>query len=566
MSVDRNSWSSSSSDEYNELMAVSIERYTSQKQTNYADVEYFGKFFPLNAVMSLLGENIVNRQFSFAFKNNRGIFWDTYQVFTDIKDLKQFLVERKPIRMDVGGIGELPPHLWRQKQRLRRQAPLERQYRPIVQKELVIDVDLKDVTLRTCQCVHVTDQNVCSNCKLPFRNFTQFNEKGVCECKWENFSNKLCQSCWNFAQLYVVILDYCLRNLWGFRNFEFVFSGGKGFHCWILDQQAKKFTMSERKEFVDSFQPWSNPAVRTILKDERHFIDPVFGADFQSFILPLFMEKIVTSGVFDITHIATKTLIFNLYPIDESNERLTTAFMMCIEECLQKQTATEVWSTLMSFTFKEYEVFEATLIQRKLVYSYVFPVIDENITVKSEHLIKIPFSLHPNTGFISVPLSAAEFYTFKPDQAPFVEFPDDVARCGDNFYAFRSLANVDFTKFLICKHSPLLTLSGTKFERLESHEIIQQLTNYFKQHLTLTTVFPSEGIYRVHCRACSTCDSSIITYRENTLANALNRLPWFDGMFHPTLDIQVRYAAFTVLQSIGLFGQVDWTNRINAIL
>jgi DNA primase small subunit len=565
MHYDRDSWSSSSSEEYHELMSVAVQRYNSQKQTNYADIEYFGKFFPLDAALSLLGDDLLHRQFSFAFKNGTGIYWDTYQTFSNASELKQFLIDRKPIRMDVGGIGDTPAYLWRFKQRRRKQLPLDRQYRSVVQKELVIDVDLKDVTLRTCECIHATDGNKCSNCGLAFRNFSQFSSVGFCECKWENFSNKLCQSCWHFAQLYVTVLDYCLRNIWGFRNFEFVFSGGKGFHCWILDKQAKSFTAEERVEFVESLQPWTNPSKRIFLKDERHYMDPVFGNDFNGFILPLFIEKIINTGVFDITHIATKTLLFNLYPIDETNERLVNAFMTCIDTCLQLANAPAVWELLMKFTFEEYPEFDAILIRRKIVYSYIFPVIDERITTKIEHLIKIPFSLHPNTGFISIPLSAAEFYTFKPDQAPYVESPESVSRCGDNFFAMRSLSNVDFTKFFVCKNDPLLTLDGAQFSGSTTRDVIDSFLVTFKQLITARTIFPNNQSYRKHCAHCTVCDYSIILFRTNTLNNVLIKLSWFDGMFHPTVDIGVRYAAVKTLQSIGFYKEVEWTRRIDNI-
>lgn len=564
MPNDRDSWSSSSSEEYHELIALALQRHNSQKQSNYADIEYFGKFFPIESALSLLGEDILHRQFVFAFKNASGIYWDAYQTFANVSQLKQFLIDRKPLRMDVGGIGDAPPHLWRRKQQRRRRIPLDKHYHSISNKELVIDVDLKDVTLRTCQCVETHAETVCSNCGRMFRNFSQFNKEGFCECKWETFSNKLCQSCWNFAQLYVIVLDYCLRNLWGFRDFEFVFSGGKGFHCWILDKQAKAFTPAERVEFVESFQPWTHPTAR-ILKDERHFIDPVFGTDFEAFILPLFIEKIIKTGIFDITHIATKTLLFNIFPIDQTNDRLVNAFMQCIELCLSIKEPTEVWKLLMDFTFKEYPEFDAVLIRRKIVYSYIFPVIDERITTKIEHLIKIPFSLHPNTGYISIPLSATDFYTFTPDQAPFVESPDSVARCGDNFFASRSLANIDFSKFLMCKSNPLLELAGNRFAGATTREVIDNAIVLFKEFITPQTIFPTEQSYRKHSRHCSHCDPKLLLFRDNTLNNALTSIPWFDGMFHPAVEIGVRYAALQTLQRIGLYEPTEWSNRIEAI-
>lgn len=48
----------------------------------------------------------------------------------------------------------------------------------------------------------------------------------------------------------------------------------------------------------------------------------------------------------------------------------------------------------------------------------LMPRLDSNVTAQINHLIKCPFSCHPDTGKISIPLSLDEVENFDPDVVP----------------------------------------------------------------------------------------------------------------------------------------------------
>jgi len=55
------------------------------------------------------------------------------------------------------------------------------------------------------------------------------------------------------------------------------------------------------------------------------------------------------------------------------------------------------------------------------VLSYTYPKIDEKVTTGLNHLLKSPFSIHPKTGNVAIPLSAKTIDRFQFDQVPRVD-------------------------------------------------------------------------------------------------------------------------------------------------
>lgn len=554
---------SSSSEEYLLLLNKALAESSARQLDDYSKVGYFGRYFPHDAIPILLGENIKYRQFAFAYNVGNSVVWDPYQSFADLAELKQFLKERNPVRIDVGPYGTCPPTRWKQQRIDQKQSAVEPEHDTQCLKELILDIDLKDVKLRTCVCSG-TESGLkrCATCGLEFINYQVYNKEGYCRCKWDHFSKKLCEQCWNFAQMYVLILDYLLRDKWGFRNLQFVFSGGKGFHCWILDEHARYFTTDQRKSFVESFQPFLGDGK---LKDEEHVDDQLFGKDFESFVLPLFTEKVLRTGIFNARHPATCKLIFDIFPIDEKDETATSLFMGTMDEVMKLETSEEAWNRLMDYTFRVYSAFQAKLIQRKFVYAYVFPPLDERITRDHRHLLKIPFSLHPNTGFLSIPLSAVEFFNFTPDRAPHVEQPTEIARCAENFVAIAGIRGVKLNSFLICKKDELHDTNVESFADLPIGEVQTRFEHLLKHKLHRRQIFATEFEYRRHCRRCSECDSTLMIYRENDLETWLQRLAWIDSNYNDAAELGMRIALSKHLADLRLLELPPGMTRLAAL-
>jgi DNA primase small subunit len=46
--------------------------------------------------------------------------------------------------------------------------------------------------------------------------------------------------------------------------------------------------------------------------------------------------------------------------------------------------------------------------------SFLYPRMDYNVSTMMNHLLKLPFSIHPSTGKVSVPMFSCEVEKFDP--------------------------------------------------------------------------------------------------------------------------------------------------------
>lgn len=190
-----------------------------------------------------------------------------------------------------------------------------------IKKELVFDIDLTDYDdVRTC-------------------------------CKGTN----VCDLCWNYVRAAMKMMHFVLSTQFGFKKIHWFFSGRRGVHCWVLDEEAKSYSTELRVsilEFIkcpaaDSLSPQQKECVNILM---RYFVE---------LILPALEDQ-----------------------------------------------------------GKEWR--ESTTPNKKLsiVLTHTWPRLDEAVTTSLVHLIKSPFSVHPDTGKISIPIPFDEIDTFSPVMSP----------------------------------------------------------------------------------------------------------------------------------------------------
>ena len=65
--------------------------------------------------------------------------------------------------------------------------------------------------------------------------------------------------------------------------------------------------------------------------------------------------------------------------------------------------------------------FNETTSYYKLIYLFSFPRLDANVTITMNHLLKSPFSFHPKSGLLSLPIPQDKFSEYPPNWVPKLE-------------------------------------------------------------------------------------------------------------------------------------------------
>lgn len=249
---------------------------------------YYKSCFPADLVFRWLRIN-GNREISFGLCSKGYL---RFLTFDTVEEFREKLLSVVPERIDVGAIY--------------RDRPTRYNNARAVGKELVFDIDLTDYS-RDC-CV----------------------EKSVC------------RRCFTLIKVAVKLLDYSLREEFGFEKIGFVFSGRRGIHCWVTDDMALGLSEIERGEIV------------------RYYNSVMDRKDYPSEYCRILREHCSFVG--------------------------------------------------------DGEVGEEELFGR------MYLRLDKDVTQRIKHLIKMPFSIHPDTGVVSVPVD--------PDTIDATEL-DDFPRLGD---------------------------------------------------------------------------------------------------------------------------------------
>ncbi|KAF7684046.1 DNA primase small subunit [Astathelohania contejeani] len=161
---------------------------------------YYQKFHPTAQLYHWL-EVTESREISFTLQNNvyiRYVTCDTLDIF------KEKLIREVPIKIDIGAVYNVRP---------RHGVELIPR-----SKELVFDIDLTDYTRDCCD------------------------------------GKTMCNACFIIVKAGICLLNYALREEFGFKKLLFIYSGGRGVHCWVFDDIAKQLSNLDRISIVKYFK------------------------------------------------------------------------------------------------------------------------------------------------------------------------------------------------------------------------------------------------------------------------------------------------------------------------
>uniref|UniRef100_A0A7S1KTT3 DNA primase n=1 Tax=Percolomonas cosmopolitus TaxID=63605 RepID=A0A7S1KTT3_9EUKA len=324
--------------------------------------KYYKTLFPIETLVSYYTCSntapLSHREFSFT----RGDIYMRYKSFQDCASLKKSLLQIIPHKIDIGAIYNQDPSY-----KSSDLSPIE--------KEFCVDIDISDYDdIRTC-------------------------------CKGAS----LCHKCWPLMHSAIDILNFAFREWFAFESILWVFSGRRGIHGWVNDERVIRYNHQERSavaEFIHLYASNQNNKSKIHLSKPH----PMFDMDSPLFAIA---EKWFIRIAHDLDWIHNQHICQFI-----SDEEIRQMVSTLIEES-QVSSVEMLWDAIKDLLLDQKKVKSGgrTLIH-EIVYTFVYPRLDINVSKQTHHLLKSPFVVHPKTGLVCMAIPDDEVLRFDPDSAP----------------------------------------------------------------------------------------------------------------------------------------------------
>ncbi|KAK2885737.1 hypothetical protein Q8A67_016574 [Cirrhinus molitorella] len=331
---------------------------------------YYRRLFPFSQYYRWLSYGGVsknyfqNREFSFTLKDD---IYVRYQSFTTQNELEKEMQKMVPYKIDIGAVYSHRPSQHNAVKSGTFQA---------LEKELVFDIDMTDYDdVRRC----------CS-------------------------AADICSKCWTLMTIAIRILDRALREDFGFHHLLWVYSGRRGVHCWVCDEAARKLSVAARSavaEYLSLVKGGEETVRKVVLSDPIHpFINHSL-----SVVERYFRQyAIVDQDILGSKESVDKVLA--VLPEDIKKELMVNY--------QDEKNPMKRWDRLCALVEhkKSGSKKGGQYFDKEIMLQYCYPRLDVNVSKGVNHLLKSPFSVHPKTGRISVPIDLKELNTFDPFEVP----------------------------------------------------------------------------------------------------------------------------------------------------
>jgi DNA primase small subunit len=328
--------------------------------------EFYQHVFPVSDLTKWLSYDIgggtsvdargclARREFCFTLI---GDIFTRFRSYTSEQELRAELVKCYPEKIDVGAVYNVRPS---QKANTTI-VPLER--------ELIFDIDMSDYDkVRSC-------------------------------CK----GKAICKHCWTWMSCAVNILADILRDDFGFKYLLPVFSGRRGIHLWVCDRRARQLPDDERRAIVGYMSVIRGDNTTAVSKDlvAQRPIHPSLEDAQRRHLCKAFEKVFLTADpATNRNSVAGPEGAAVIYSALENVLKGTGKWDKVAAKLKYADGEGLDWHRLQSALGPDFDGVVAAV-----QFLVLYPRLDEHVSTRQDHLLKLPFCVHPGTGSLCTPLT-----------------------------------------------------------------------------------------------------------------------------------------------------------------
>lgn len=313
--------------------------------------------------------HLARREFCFTLL---GDIFTRFRSYRSSAELRGELIRCFPEKIDVGAVYNIRPN---QKQGLANVFPVER--------ELIFDIDMSDY------------DNVRSCC----------NGKSICV------------NCWPWMACAAHVLRTIVTEDFGFQYILPVFSGRRGIHLWVCDKRARVMHDDERGALVGYLTVVAPKTMRSsIVADLANHrpIHPTIRHVLRAHMDSAFTNLFITSASDNPNNVQySPKAAFVVYDATLAVLKMgrRDALNRFLNHINFENGNVLDWAAYLRGLGSE---MEATDVLHAVQLLLMYPRLDEHVSTRRDHLLKLPFCVHPGTSSLCCPLEWEDVDTFDP--------------------------------------------------------------------------------------------------------------------------------------------------------
>ena len=353
--------------------------------------EYYKKDFPADAVFKLFSRPWQCKPFNpeqreYGIETVDGIF-RRYKQCVDAAELRKLVSEDGVGKLNVGCVFNAPVS-----ERWKRSLS-----NPIVpkQREFVIDIDLDDYS------------------SAGFN----IDKKDMHECDVH----------WPLVAIGLLVCKDILKECFGFSQFLCVYSGRRGGHLWVCDQRACELADEARSAIIKFLTPCDRENEHGRRSFKFLLDHPVFGAGqnplsnteigkqsmFQRFIYKFWCKygikaKGIKNGIGLLDGRFERQRFIGMADLRFKPDEMQRVF--------EAKTGVDAWAVIQHLIGLQPNYLKTWTVLRlcETMCTMLWPRPDVSVSTHMNHTLKAPYSVHPGTGRVSVPIFDKNIIEFDP--------------------------------------------------------------------------------------------------------------------------------------------------------